>query len=652
MNKSYSKLIVLFIVDILIYSISFLVIFYIRKGSLNYFAENTGIFTLYLLAVIFSSLLTRKFKIKDYKSYSEVARSYLIAFAVTLGFIAFFVNIFDLQQFSRKILISSLATAVIIELIWIRVRLRKTLTESRPVSIILSSNSFFIEIIILASIIVYLGYLSYGKFQNSPDWKYHLVELIICWFVSISLTYHFGPSEFKKSFWVSVWGHIKSYIILLSLVGFLIFSIKLEDFDKLIFISGSILYSSLSFIIFAFVYIQHRPNDTDEIKFKIIKATTFNEVEAIGVGDSSSYQYRIPESRTYPYYFSEKIEKVYLKKSPEVFKFITKRVDLSSVDFITAVVIRSSDPYNIETMPDEFLSFFFNLHPMNDIRRLNHYFIEVNNKLIMNGIFAGMFETTKNRFERFTRDYPFYLGRIFYFFDFIWRRVFPKLPFFQKIYFTLTRGNNRAISLAEGLGRLYFCGFEVIDLKEIDSHVYFIVKKVKEPSKDKNPSYGLFFKMARIGKDGKRIFVYKMRTMHPYSEYLQRFVFEKFSLKEGGKFQNDFRISSWGRVMRKLWIDELPMIINFLEGDLKLIGVRPLSFHYLSLYSEELRKKRQRVKPGLIPPFYYDLPKTLEEIMDSEERYLDQYFKSPILTDVKYFFKCGYNIFIKRARSA
>ena len=73
--------------------------------------------------------------------------------------------------------------------------------------------------------------------------------------------------------------------------------------------------------------------------------------------------------------------------------------------------------------------------------------------------------------------------------------------------------------------------------------------------------------------------------MHPYAEYLQKFVYEKFSLQEGGKFNNDFRVASWGKVFRKLWIDELPMIINFFKGDLKLVGVRPLSNHYLNLYS-------------------------------------------------------------------
>jgi len=139
--------------------------------------------------------------------------------------------------------------------------------------------------------------------------------------------------------------------------------------------------------------------------------------------------------------------------------------------------------------------------------------------------------------------------------------------------------------------------------------------------------------------------------MHPYSEYLQEFVYQHFSLKEGGKFNEDFRISQWGRLFRKLWIDELPMFINFFRGNMKLVGVRPLSKHYLSLYDGGVKEKRLKSKPGLVPPFYADMPATLDEIMISEERYLDSYLSNPIRTDIKYFFKAFYNIIIKRARS-
>ena len=145
--------------------------------------------------------------------------------------------------------------------------------------------------------------------------------------------------------------------------------------------------------------------------------------------------------------------------------------------------------------------------------------------------------------------------------------------------------------------------------------------------------------------------MYKLRTMHPFAEYLQDYIFQKNNLQEGGKFKDDFRVSTLGKYMRKFWIDELPMIFNLLKGDLKIVGVRPLSKQYFNLYSKELKERRLQYKPGLVPPFYADMPKTLKEIMESELKYLNQYDKHPFFTDLVYLWKALYNILIKKARS-
>ena len=71
------------------------------------------------------------------------------------------------------------------------------------------------------------------------------------------------------------------------------------------------------------------------------------------------------------------------------------------------------------------------------------------------------------------------------------------------------------------------------------------------------------------------------------------------------------------------------MIYNFIKGDLKLVGVRPLSKDYFKRYPKDLQKLRVKTKPGLIPPYYVDLPVTFDEICDSERRYLDLYLKNP-----------------------
>ena len=208
------------------------------------------------------------------------------------------------------------------------------------------------------------------------------------------------------------------------------------------------------------------------------------------------------------------------------------------------------------------------------------------------------------------------------------------------------------MSKAETFGRLYSCGFKIIDEKTVNNMLFFIAKKVKKPTYDKTPTYGALIILKRIGKDYKKFNVYKLRTMHPYSEYLQEYIYNLNSLQTGGKIKDDFRISPEGRFMRKFWIDELPMLVNVLKGNIKLVGVRPLSPHFFSLYSEDLQKLRTQFKPGLIPPFYADLPKTFDEIMESEKKYLNLCKKSQFITDLKYFLLAFKNIVFKGARSS
>jgi hypothetical protein len=292
------------------------------------------------------------------------------------------------------------------------------------------------------------------------------------------------------------------------------------------------------------------------------------------------------------------------------------------------------------------------LRLINHFPRINKFFEAVNSGLVTGGIFICGFRPQRIVEEKILRKWPPVLNWLLYFFHFMFKRIFPKLKGTKGLYFYLTRGRNRCISRIETLGRLYSCGFKYVEEFQDGEYLFFVTVKVKEPAFDMQPSYGPVFKMRRIGKDGKEICIYKLRTMYPYSEYLQEYLYEKHQLGEGGKISNDIRITPVGRILRKCWLDELPNLLNVFKGQMKLIGVRPLSHHYLSLYDKELQELRKKVKPGLIPPFYADLPKTLEEIQLSEKRYIESYLKRPLLTDLQYLKAAFKNVVWKGAFSS
>lgn len=303
-------------------------------------------------------------------------------------------------------------------------------------------------------------------------------------------------------------------------------------------------------------------------------------------------------------------EDYYKHLNPAVYEFFAQYVD------ITSPGTRIMDNFSIlqsKNIHNGSLVNYICPWKVNDVPELNNLFRIINQKLSVSGIYIGCANSNNDM---------------------------------------MLKNKKRNISLPEILGRLIFCGFEIINYKKIGSLLFYAVKKVSEPQNDNGSSRQYILKMKRIGKNEQQIYVYKLRTMYPYSEYLQQYIFERFGTINGDKPIADFRITRWGRILRRLWIDELPMILNFFKGEVKLVGVRPLSNHKFNIYPEYLQKRRIQFKPGLIPPFYADLPDTQEAFFMTEIKYLDQYEKDPVGTDFRYFFKACYNILIKHARSA
>lgn len=341
-------------------------------------------------------------------------------------------------------------------------------------------------------------------------------------------------------------------------------------------------------------------------------------------------------------------EAILVEVDEEAFEYIFSYARIESAK---TLVISTESRFNIDMQLENRFESIVNLKRINDIRYLNKFFESANAKLPVGGLFIDFVESKNLRKKRILKKFPPIINYIAYTIDFIIKRVFPKFKLTKGIYFFLTRGQNRVLTKAETYGRLYSCGFEVIDEKMIKNHLFFITRKTRAPHFPENPSYGPIISLERIGYKGNIIKVFKLRTMHPYAEYLQEYIYNKEGLQEGGKFKSDFRISTIGRILRTFWLDELPMLYNVLKGEMKIVGVRPLSVHYFSLYTPEHQERRIKYKPGLIPPFYVDYPKTLEEIIKSEVRYMNSYDNHPFRTDFVYFFKALYNIIFKKYRS-
>ncbi len=286
---------------------------------------------------------------------------------------------------------------------------------------------------------------------------------------------------------------------------------------------------------------------------------------------------------------------------------------------------------------------------LNHIPHLNDFLDDRNHEMQNGDQLECTAFTSQQEFTAIRKKYPPGIGHTVVALDYVWNEMCPKLKATRKLYSFLTGERHRTYSHTEILGRICRAGFKIVHDENRQSALHVVAMKISEPLENNDSTVSPILRLKRVGKDGKWIDVYKFRTMHSYSQYLQDYVYDLNKLNDSGKLANDFRVNIWGKIMRPIWLDELPMLWNVVKGDMKWVGVRPLSAHFFSLYTPEMQHLRTRVKPGMLPPFYYEkhTPKGLDEIQASERRYVEAYLQHPFSTDWRYFWGTVTNILLK-----
>jgi len=644
------------LIDFLLLNIALVSVHLIKRSSLELSGLYVKLFSVFYLMWLGTSLAMKKFKQITGRTFfeslalivkSNIVMVYLVSFCIVLW--AHLAAVSRAQTFG---VCGALCMLELVTLLLGYLIFKSKFTENR----ISSQNKtapastyyplIYIDVVLLMTVFLVINYIKRGGFALPARYDQMILVLYGLLFISSFLVKKYDKNNFDSTYLRAVTPCIKATLIICGSLAVIVFALRLFYYSRLHMFGTFVVLFGFEVMVY-YVYYAYRKRGKLEMDIE-----SADEVRAaLDLADQGKY---LPEEK--PVLPVEDPVEIKLRHALEffsrtLFDFIKKNIDLAKIDRSNSAIVSTDEIADIQNIEENRHCLFINLHKTNDVRWFNRYFLQVYSKMKTRGYFIGKVHTIGTHKKHYMARYPKYIALLFYCINFIWCRVFPKLPYVQKIYFTITKGRNRMVSKAEIFGRLCFCGFEIIDELEIENRLFFIAQKVKRPSLNKNPSYGPIVRLQRSGFNGNMITVYKFRTMYPYSEFLQEYIYQKNQLDEGGKFKDDFRVTDWGKFMRATWLDELPMIYNWLKGDLKLFGVRPLSKQYLYLYTKELQELRKQVMPGLIPPFYADLPETLPEIMESEWRYIQAYLKEPLKTQVRYTLRSTKNILFNRARS-
>jgi exopolysaccharide biosynthesis polyprenyl glycosylphosphotransferase len=108
------------------------------------------------------------------------------------------------------------------------------------------------------------------------------------------------------------------------------------------------------------------------------------------------------------------------------------------------------------------------------------------------------------------------------------------------------------------------------------------------------------FRQVRTGQGGREFTLLKFRSMYTDAEKRKAGLEERNERSEGllFKIRDDPRVTPVGRWLRKFSLDELPQLVNVIQGKMSLVGPRPPLPEEVALYQDDVRR-RLLVKPGL-----------------------------------------------------
>jgi lipopolysaccharide/colanic/teichoic acid biosynthesis glycosyltransferase len=139
----------------------------------------------------------------------------------------------------------------------------------------------------------------------------------------------------------------------------------------------------------------------------------------------------------------------------------------------------------------------------------------------------------------------------------------------------------------------------------------------------------VFFRQERVGRHGRLFRIHKFRTMRVDAEAV------------GGQLTvgEDARITRVGRWLRERRLDELPQLIDVMQGTMSLVGPRPEVPRYVALYPADLRAQVLAVRPGITDPAslaFRNEASQLAAAADPEREYVEVILPAKLAAAARY----------------
>ncbi|MCP4764069.1 MAG: sugar transferase, partial [archaeon] len=437
----------IFFIDFFLLNVSFFLCNFLKRGNFELSEMYVSLLFMFYMCWFISSIMGNKFKSTSLKNYGAGILTFLKSSLYLTYLITFLVVVFGLASYSRIHIFSTCLIIFILDvLFWSmynKVFTFQKTDEARLKSILTSvkkKNNIAYSLVIMDLLLVIVAffivnYLKRGNFELLPDYPKLFMIFLGLWFLTSVVTMKFSIARFQ-SIYFFVWQWIKAGGMMLATMTILIFGLRLFAFSRFQALGSITLMMVLEIILISFYYriTQDKEAEQDIESVEKVKNVLLQDDLPLDVNIDIIRQKMMEPARN-------KFKKRVGSNDPELFEFLDQHIDLDDMMRMETSIERSCELFDLDSdrVP---VRLFLNQLRMNDIRRINAYFLKMHQLLMAGGYYIGYARTINTHYNWIYKKFPKYIAGLVYLADFCFSRILPKLPGLQKIYFSITNGKN------------------------------------------------------------------------------------------------------------------------------------------------------------------------------------------------------------------
>jgi len=404
MPNGHLSLIMLFLIDFFLLNFSFFICYFFKRGDLDLTGEYSKLLFMFYLCWFITSIMGKKFKPSAYIAYGD---GILILFRSTLFLtyaVIFWVVVSEFSGYSRIHIFSTCLMLFVSEsLVW---SMYNKKVSSRVVDRITLKNilkpfrlgnhiSWFLVLLDLSLVITsffMVNYFKRGHLALLPDYSKLFVIFIGLWFVISVMTRKFSIDSFRSVHFFT-WQWIKAGVLMLAVMSVLIFGLRLFEYSRFQSLGAILMLLVMEIIMISFYYRIRMVKENGQDIESADKVRNILKQDEISLDvDINFIRQKLNEPARKK--FKNRLE----SDNPELFEFIDQHIVLDDMVRMETAIERSCELLDLsnDRVP---VRLFLNLWKINDIRRVNEYFLQMYQMLMPGGYYIGHTHTIKTHYE-------------------------------------------------------------------------------------------------------------------------------------------------------------------------------------------------------------------------------------------------------------